>query len=113
MIRIVAGACVASCMLIAVSGAQGQDFPNHTMRIITSAPGGSSDTQSRIIANALTTNLGQQVIVDNRGNIGGEVLAKAPADGYTMMLDGFSLFLGTLIQPVPYDPLAFSPITIA
>ncbi len=112
MIRTIAGACVAGSLMIAAGTAQCQDFPNHTMRIITSAPGGSSDTQSRIIANALTTNLGQQVIVDNRGNIGGEILAKTPADGYTMMLDGFSLFLGTLIQPVPYDPLAFSPITI-
>src|SRR5688572_29940376 len=90
-----------------------QDYPNKPIRIITTAPGGSSDFTSRLMAQNLVGPLGQQVIVDNRGNVGGEILSKAPPDGYTLMLDGFSLWLGPLIQKTPYDPLTFSPITTA
>ncbi len=53
----------------------GQDFPIKPIRIVTSAPGGSSDFTSRLIAQGLTDALGQPVVVDNRGNFGGEQLA--------------------------------------
>ena len=91
-----------------------QPFPAKPIRIITSAPSGSSDFTSRLIAHGLTERLGQQVIVDNRGNIGGEILARAPADGYSILVDGASLWITHLVQSTPYDPLRdFAPLTIA
>ena len=89
-----------------------QNFPTKPLRIITTATGGSGDIMSRLIAQGLYETWGQPVIVDNRGNIGGEFLAKAAPDGYTMMLDGLGLWLGTLLQKLPYDPVSFAPITI-
>ena len=91
-----------------------QQYPVKPVRIITSAPGGSSDFTSHLIANGLTERLGQQVIVDNRGNIGGEILARLPPDGYNLLVDGASLWLTQLVQTIPYDPLRdFAPLTIA
>jgi tripartite-type tricarboxylate transporter receptor subunit TctC len=111
---------LAACMLTAVAlapgahVASGETFPNKPIRIITSAPGGTSDFTSRLIARGLTENLGQQVIVDNRGNFGGEVAARAQPDGYTLLVDGSSLWLGPMLQRTPYDALKdFAPITIA
>ena len=48
--------------------ATGQGYPNKPIRIVTSAPGGGSDFASRVIAQGLTESLGQQVVIDNRGN---------------------------------------------
>src|SRR5690349_18268267 len=106
---------LAATLLAAVCIAcYGETYPNKPIRLITSAPGGTSDFTSRIIARGLTENLGQQVIVDNRGDFGGGILAKAPADGYTLLLDGASLWLAQLLQSTPYDPLRdFAPLTIA
>ena len=96
------------------AAACGQAFPTKPLRIITSAPGGTSDFTSRLIARGLTDSLGQQVIVDNRGNFGGDVLVRAQPDGYTMMLDGPSLWLIPLLQRTPYDPVRdLAPVSIA
>ena len=92
----------------------GQPYPTKPIRFITSAPGGTSDFTSRLIGRGLTENLGQQVIVDNRGDFGGGILAKAPADGYTLLLDGASLWLAQLLQKTSYDPLRdFAPVMVA
>ncbi len=94
--------------------AHAQIYPIKPIRIITAATAGSSDFTSRLIAPGLTERLGQQVIVDNRGNLGGEILARLPPDGYTLLIDGASLWIGPLVQKMPYDPLLdFAPITIA
>src|SRR3954468_15600404 len=104
----------AAALVVASSTAYAQSFPVKPLRIITSAPGGTSDFTSRLIAKGLTDTLGQQVIVDNRGNFGGEVIARAQPDGYTMMLDGPSLWLIPLLQRTPYDPVRdLSPISVA
>ena len=84
------------------------------IRIVTGASGGSSDFTARLIAQGLTENLRQQVIVDNRGNIDGELVAKAPPDGYTLLIDGASIWIGPLVQKTPYDPVRdFVPVTLA
>src|SRR3954464_1877888 len=99
---------------LGTAAAFAQNFPTKPLRIITSAPGGTSDFTSRLIARGLSETLGQQVIVDHRGNFGGEVIARSTPDGYTMMLDGPSLWLIPLLQRSPYDPLRdFSPISLA
>ena len=94
-----------------------QPYPNKPIRMVTSAAGGSADFAARLIAQGLTGELGQQVVVDNRGgsvstSVG--IVAKAPPDGYTLLLYASSLWIAPLLQPVSYDPIKdFSPITLA
>jgi tripartite-type tricarboxylate transporter receptor subunit TctC len=89
-------------------------FPNKVIRIVTPATGGGSDVLARMIAPAMTESLGQQVIVDNRGSIANEIVAKAPADGYTILIDGSPLWLTPLFRQTAWDPLKdFAPLTLA
>jgi tripartite-type tricarboxylate transporter receptor subunit TctC len=82
-------AAAAACAF--ATGAQAQSFPNHPIRwIVGYPPGGTTDLLARIMAQKISGGLGQQVIVDNRpgagNNIGTETVAKAPPDGYTVLL---------------------------
>lgn len=92
-------------------GAGAQDFPNHPVRLVVPfAPGGGNDVFARLLAQGLSTAWKQQVIVDNRpgagGNIGSEQVAKAPADGYTLLLG----HTGTLaINPSLYQKMGYDP----
>jgi tripartite-type tricarboxylate transporter receptor subunit TctC len=70
--------------------AEGQAYPSRPVRIIVGfAPGGATDIQARLMGQWLSDRLGQQFIIENRagasGNIGTEAVAKAPADGYTLL----------------------------
>ena len=95
-------------------------FPSKAIRLILPyPPGGGSDTIARPLAQKLSENIKQQVIVDNRGgasgNIGMEIAAKAPPDGHTIV---FALTAQLAVNPalykkLPYDPLKdFEPITL-
>lgn len=87
------------------------------MRIVTSGVGGAGDVAARIIGQGITPALGQQVIIDNRasGTTPVETVVRMPADGYTLLLYGSTVWLGPLLRPnVPYDPLKdFVPLTLA
>jgi len=72
--RLLQGWLAAGLVLAGAGLAGAQTFPTKPLRIVTSAPGGTSDFTSRLIARALTEALGKQVIVDNRGNFGGDIL---------------------------------------
>ena len=93
-----------------------QKFPDKPIRIVTGGAGGGNDVLSRLIARGLTENLGQQVVVDNRpsGVIPGEIVAKAPPDGYTLAISGSSFWISPLfIDKPPYDPIRdFSPVML-
>jgi len=101
--------------VFAVAGAPSaaQDaYPAKPVRIIAPfPPGGSTDVLCRIIAQKLTTSLGRQLIVDNRpgagGSIGHDVAARAPADGYTLLLTAKAALVVNplLYKKLPYDPL--------
>ena len=66
-------------------GAAQDHYPGKIVRIVTAAPGSNNDWGARLVAQELSPRLGQQVIVENRGSIGVEYVAKdAPADGYTL-----------------------------
>ena len=104
--------------LAAAAPVHAQTFPTKPLRMITSEPGGSLDFAARLIAHALAGNLGQQVIVENRGGAGGvlaaQTVARALPDGYTMLFYGSVLWTAPLIQKMPYDPVRdFAPITLA
>lgn len=96
----------------AVGIAAAQSFPTKPVRIVTGPVGGGGDFQSRAIAQAITGPLGQGVIVENRpNNLLGEIVAKAPPDGYTLLIAGGSLWSQTFLQKVNYDPVKdFAPI---
>ena len=105
----------AGAMLLAAGTACAQNFPNKPIRLVTSTPGGGGDLTSRVIAPGLTTGLGQTVIVDNRGAnfIPIEAVAKAPPDGYTLLVYGSIMWLAPyLYDKVSWEPLKdFAPIT--
>src|SRR3979490_1286750 len=104
----------AIALSVLTGGSYAQTYPTKPIRLITPAPGATSDFTWRISGRGLPETLGQQVIVDNRGDFGGGILAKAPADGYTLLLDGASLWLQQLLTPIPYDPVRdLAPIMIA
>ncbi|MBX9812400.1 MAG: tripartite tricarboxylate transporter substrate binding protein, partial [Burkholderiales bacterium] len=82
---------VLIAMACALSAAQAQNYPSRTVRIVAPiAPGGAADILSRMIAQKLYESWGQMVQVDNRpgagGIIGSEIVAKAPPDGYTLLM---------------------------
>ena len=96
----------------------GQGFPSRPLRHIAPfPPGGAADIVGRIMAAALTEVLGQQVVVDNRPGagsaIGAELVAKAPADGYTLLMISNTHFVtAALHKKLAYDALSdYSPVT--
>lgn len=111
----VAAAMICATMLVLSAGmVAGQTYPTRPVRIITAPPGGGNDFVARVIAQGLTVSLGQQIVVDNRpATVMGELLAKASADGYTLLVGGTALWLAPFLQDnVPYDPVKdFSPIS--
>jgi tripartite-type tricarboxylate transporter receptor subunit TctC len=106
-----------AALLSAGAGANAQDFPTKPVRIIASETGSSGDFVARVTAQGLTSALGQQVIVENRGGgvLAGDLVARSPADGYTLLLYGNTLWLLPLMRKqVPYDPQRdFVPISLA
>ncbi len=95
-------------------------YPNRPIRLIAPfPPGGTSDVLARLLAQKLTEGLGQPVAVENRpgagGNIGHEIAAKAPADGYTLLLTNSSTLVTNphLYKRLGFDPIAdFTPIAM-
>ena len=113
--RLVAVKLLVSLMILGAGVVSGQEYPNKPVRIITSAAGGLNDILGRLIAQGISGPLGQPVIVENRpsGVIPGETVAKAPADGYTTLFTGGSLWTGPLLEKTPYDPVKdFAAITL-
>jgi len=96
------------------STSPGPVYPSKPIRIVTGAAGSGVDFASRLIATGIAPSLGQPVFVDNRtsGIILGETVARAPADGYTLLLTGSTFWVGSLLEKPPYDVIRdFAPIT--
>ena len=110
-----------ACMVLSAPGVHGQTWPTKPIRFISPfAPGGGADITSRVIAQKLHDALGQQVLVDNRGGAGGmigvDLGAKAPPDGYTLVLGtiGPIAINPSLYAKMPYDPIKdLVPVTLA
>jgi len=107
----------AACVLGAAS-ASAQSYPIKPIRIVTNEPGGGLDFALRVMTPALSSGLGQQVIVDNRGGAGGviaaDIVAKASPDGYTLLYYSNGIWTLPLLQKVPYDFVRdFTPVTLA
>lgn len=108
-----------SAAALTAPAVQAQNYPVKPVRIVVpTAPGGGTDLIGRLLAQNLSSQLGQQFIVDNRGGagttIGTAAVAKSPADGYTLLLTHSSLaFNATYYNKLPYDTLKdFAPISL-
>ena len=104
--------CALGIMLIVALPVLAQSYPSKPIRLVLPyPPGGGTDVIARPLAQKLTEQLGQQVIVDNRGgaggNIGMEFVAKSPADGYTLL---FALTAQYAVNPSLYPKLSYDPI---
>jgi tripartite-type tricarboxylate transporter receptor subunit TctC len=91
--------------------AHAQNYPAKAVRVIVPfSPGGATDIVTRIVAQKLSEGWGQQVVADNRagagGNIGGELAAKAPADGYTLFMTSGSIVTANQYM---YRKLSWNP----
>src|SRR4051794_382643 len=99
----------AFCALMAIATASfGQEYPSKHIRIVVPyPPGGVTDLTARIVAETLSKNLGRQVVIDNRagaaGNVGTDIVAKSPPDGYTLLV----ALVGNTISPWLYNNLPF------
>ena len=110
----------AATMFVLASGVAAQTYPTKPIRLLVpSTPGGSVDTLARTIGPRLAERWGQQVIVDNRPGAGGaiaaELVAKAPPDGYTLLIGTVASLASnvSLQKRVPYDPAKdFAPVTL-
>ena len=103
---------LAAIFNLAANDATAQGYPQRTIRMIgPSSPGGGIDASGRILAAAIAPSLGQQVVFENRpgagGIVGTEIVAKAPPDGYTLMLTAAAAIV---IFPHTFSKLSYDPI---
>ena len=113
--RWAAGMAVAGLLALMPGAAAGQAYPTKAIRIVTAPAGAGNDFVARVLAQGMTGGLGQQLVVDNRpAGIVGELVAKAPPDGYTLLALGSVLWLTPLLQDnVGYDPVKdFAPVSL-
>src|SRR5262249_20136843 len=100
---------------LAATVAPAQEYPSKPIRIVTASAGSGPDFTTRQIAQGISTPLGQQVIVDNRGSglVQAEFLSRAPADGYGLVVTGGTFWIFPLLQKAPYDVVNdFSPVSV-
>ncbi|MGE5523584.1 MAG: tripartite tricarboxylate transporter substrate binding protein [Rhodospirillaceae bacterium] len=114
-------ACLMAAAALPAAAAENvNDYPSKPIRLVVPfTPGGSTDILARVIGQKLTEAWGKQVVIDNRpgagGNIGVDLVAKSPADGYTLVMGHIGTFgvNPTLYPKLPYDPIKdFQPITL-
>lgn len=118
-IPLVAG--LIACALAAVPLATGaQSYPSQPLRVIVPVgPGGGYDLLARIVSPGLSVRLGQPVVVENRPGagslVGTEAAAKAPHDGYTLLIGGLSNIAANagLYKNLPYDPQDFKLLSLS
>ena len=114
LLLLVAGLCAFAAAAAAQTG-----YPAKPIRLIIPFPaGGASDVVARMVVQRMVENLGQNILIDNRGgaagNIGTEIAAKAPPDGYTITLGNISTHaINAAIYKLPFSPERdFAPITV-
>lgn len=104
----VCAALLAACTM-ADAAERGANYPSHPIRLVIPAPaGGSVDAMARLLVRQLEPQLGQSIVVDNRGGangiIGFEIVARAPADGYTLVSTASAFAINPAIyRKLPYD----------
>ena len=118
MIRTLALACIFVSLALPTAS-QAQGYPSKPIRFVVPYPaGGPLDTIARLLGAKVGESVKQPVVVDNKpgagGNIGADIVAKSPADGYTILMGAVATHAinPTLYKSIPYDPIKdFAPIT--
>src|SRR3981081_3258314 len=112
--------CAAIALLVSLCAHAQEWAPTRAVHIIVPIVGGTNDIIARLVAPELQKSLGQPVVVENKGgaggNIGADLVAKSPPDGYTLLVgyNGPIAINATLFPNLPYDPLKdLAPITLA
>lgn len=110
-LRLVAAITLGLAALAGATAAGAQAFPTKPVRIIVpQTPGGASDALARIVGQKLSDRWGQPVVVENKpgagGNVGTDLVAKSPADGYTLLMSyvGTQAINGSIYKSLSYDP---------
>jgi len=118
MTRRVALAALSSLIVLTAGGVHAQTaYPNQPIKFIVPYPaGGATDALARMVAQKMQDNWQQSVVVENKpgagGTIGNNLVAKGPADGYTVLFGIVALVQQISLMKLPYDPLKdFAPIT--
>jgi tripartite-type tricarboxylate transporter receptor subunit TctC len=114
------GWIAAAVLLLAVDATLAQNYPVKPIRLVSpNPPGGANDTLARIMAAKMSILLGAKIIIDNRGGaggqIGGELVARAAPDGYTLLMGSVSThsFAPITSPKIPYDPIKdFDPVSL-
>ena len=112
--------CLALALVFGSANAYAQSYPSKPIRLVVPyPPGGPLDIMARAIGQKLTEAWSQPVVVDNRagagGNIGADLVAKGPADGYTLLMGAVATHAinPTLYAKIPYDPVRdFTPVAL-
>ncbi|MES3000871.1 MAG: tripartite tricarboxylate transporter substrate binding protein [Pseudomonadota bacterium] len=118
MVRSIGVMCFWAMLAVLPQQAAAQSFPTRPIRLVVAfAPGGGTDILARIVAQAMGDDLGQPVVVENKPGAGiqiaTEYVAKAPADGYTLMMATTTHAIPALYQNPRYDPERdFSPVSL-
>ena len=120
LISVIAAASLIACLPTGDAYAQTAPYPNRPVKLVVPfPPGGPLDIISRLIAQKASEDWGQSVVVDNRpgagGNIGADVVAKSPPDGYTILMGALSTHAvnPSLYPKMPYDAVNdFAPISL-
>ncbi len=109
---LIKGLALCAALALGLPAAHAQDYPNRPLRIVAPfAPGGAVDILARLISEGLTQAYGQSVVVDNKpgasGHLGAQLVAKAPPDGYTLLLGT----IGIHAAHASYSKLIYKPAT--
>ena len=116
------GRTIVLCVLLMLGtgGARADEYPSHPIHLIVPfAPGGAVDPIARLIANPLGERLSKPVVIYDHGGAGGSIgmdeVAKAPPDGYTLLLDHSGMtYMPGLYRELPFDPVKdFAPVITA
>ncbi len=117
MMRTFLAAAVVSPLLSLATAAWAQNYPNRPVRVVVPAATGGPDIVARVVAAQLQAQLGQPFVVENRpganGIVGADVVAKAPPDGYTLMVYSSGFVINPFVhKSLPYDTEKdFTPVT--
>jgi len=114
-LRLVAELLSVTIMVLCAAAGRAQDhYPSKIVRIVTAAPGSNNDWGARLLGDEISPSLGHRVIVENRGGLAAEVVAKAQPDGYTVLFYGPAAWTLQLFRGVGYDPVRdLAPVTLA
>ena len=119
-LRMLIASSLTALLALPTGGALAQQWPSHSIRfVVPLPPGGSPDYLARLLAEHLQPVLGQSFVVENKpgaaGNIARDFVAKAPPDGYTILMsESAHVMSAAVVAKLPYDPIKdFEPISLA